>query len=246
MPTNMTIFKSLEYSCLRICNVDNVKVIDWICISSKLIFQPELNRHRTIDGKSKVHRTITGNQNKQGYADTTKSQKQTKNDWKYAKITYSIKKNKVNTKTAIYHYLHVKFHIDYLFLNFYLMKWVKIEFQLESILYYMHGKDNSTFFPFICHIYSSNIIVSNVLYGYKMMQWPIRNCEDQIKRIKITKMKENDNRKWCILTSKLTFALLIHLGWSSGIDLGSRSVLLLEVTGSIPSRVNLGGLIYLL
>ena len=45
--TNMTIFKSLEYSRLRICNVDDAKVIliDRICTCSKLIFQPESNKH---------------------------------------------------------------------------------------------------------------------------------------------------------------------------------------------------------
>jgi len=48
--TNMTIFMSPKYSCLRICNVDDVKVIviDQICTCSKLIFQPESNKHRTM------------------------------------------------------------------------------------------------------------------------------------------------------------------------------------------------------
>ncbi|AES78868.1 cysteine protease, putative [Medicago truncatula] len=47
--TDMTIFMSPEYSCLRICDVDDAKVIviDRICTCSKLIFQPELNKHRT-------------------------------------------------------------------------------------------------------------------------------------------------------------------------------------------------------
>ena len=36
----MTIFKSLKYSCLRICNVDDVEVIDRICTCSKLIVTP--------------------------------------------------------------------------------------------------------------------------------------------------------------------------------------------------------------
>jgi len=66
MPTNMTIFVSPEYSCIRICNVDGAKVIviDRICTCSKLIFQPESNKHHTAqrreikntphkDGKSK-------------------------------------------------------------------------------------------------------------------------------------------------------------------------------------------------
>jgi len=49
MPTNMTILKSPEYSCLRICNIDDAKVIviDRICTCSKLTFQPESNKHRT-------------------------------------------------------------------------------------------------------------------------------------------------------------------------------------------------------
>jgi len=51
MPTNMTnmiIFKSPEYSCLQICNVDDAKVIviDRICTYSKLVFQPKSNKHR--------------------------------------------------------------------------------------------------------------------------------------------------------------------------------------------------------
>jgi len=53
--TNMTILKSPEYSCLRIYNVENAKVIviDRICTCSKLIFQPELNQHRTKTGNQK-------------------------------------------------------------------------------------------------------------------------------------------------------------------------------------------------
>ena len=47
----MTILKSSEYSCLRICNIDNAKVIDRICTCSKLVFQPESNKHRTKTGK---------------------------------------------------------------------------------------------------------------------------------------------------------------------------------------------------
>jgi len=59
MPTNMTdmtIFMSPEYSCLRICNVDDAKVIviDQIYTCSKLIFQPESNKHRT---KTKIKNT---------------------------------------------------------------------------------------------------------------------------------------------------------------------------------------------
>ena len=45
----MTILKSLEYSCLWICNVDDAKVIviDRICTCLKLTFQPESNKHHT-------------------------------------------------------------------------------------------------------------------------------------------------------------------------------------------------------
>jgi len=53
--TNITIFMSPEYSCLRICNVDDAKVIviDRICTCSNLIFQPESNKHRTKTGNKK-------------------------------------------------------------------------------------------------------------------------------------------------------------------------------------------------
>jgi len=75
MPTNMTIFKSPKYSCFRICNVDDAKVIviDRICTCSKLIFQPESNKHRTKMGnqkhtaqrrKIKTNRVTTKSQNK--------------------------------------------------------------------------------------------------------------------------------------------------------------------------------------
>ena len=73
----MTIFMSLEYSCLRICNVNDVKVIviDQICTCSKLIIQPESNKHRTK----------TENQNKHSRSKTKKSKKQTKENRKYVK-----------------------------------------------------------------------------------------------------------------------------------------------------------------
>ncbi|AES89173.2 cysteine protease, putative [Medicago truncatula] len=51
----MTVFMSPKYSCLRICNVDDAKVIviDRICTCSKLIFQPESNKHDTKTGNQK-------------------------------------------------------------------------------------------------------------------------------------------------------------------------------------------------
>ena len=79
MPTNTTIFKSLEYSCLQLCNVDDVKVIDRICTCSKLIFQPESNKHSTKTITSKTHRTKMENRNKQNHAKTTKSQQTKEN-----------------------------------------------------------------------------------------------------------------------------------------------------------------------
>ncbi|AES94752.1 cysteine protease, putative [Medicago truncatula] len=84
--TNMIIFKSPEYSCLRICNVDDAKVIviDRICICSKLIFQLESNKHRTKT-ENQTHLTKKENQNKQSRSETTKSQKQTKENRKYVK-----------------------------------------------------------------------------------------------------------------------------------------------------------------
>ena len=42
----MTIFKSPEYTCLQICNVDDVKVIDWICTRLKLIGSSKSNKTR--------------------------------------------------------------------------------------------------------------------------------------------------------------------------------------------------------
>jgi hypothetical protein len=48
---------------------------------------------------------------------------------------------------------------------------------------------------------------------------------------------------WLYFLCNLLSALATHLGWPSGIGLGPGSVLLLEVSGSILSGVNLGGLI---
>jgi len=45
MPSDMT--KVFRISCLRICSVDDVKVIKWIWILSKLFIQPESIIHRT-------------------------------------------------------------------------------------------------------------------------------------------------------------------------------------------------------
>ncbi|KEH18948.1 cysteine protease, putative [Medicago truncatula] len=51
----MTISMFSKYPCLRICNVDDAKVIviDRICTCSKLIFQPKSNKHRIKTGNKK-------------------------------------------------------------------------------------------------------------------------------------------------------------------------------------------------
>ena len=78
----MTILKSLKYSCLRICNVDDAKVIDQICTCSKLVFQLESNRHRTKTGKQKhtaQRREIKTNRVVQRRRNQQNKRKKTKN-----------------------------------------------------------------------------------------------------------------------------------------------------------------------
>jgi len=80
MPANMTILKSSEYSCLRICNVDDVKVFDWIWLDQNCSFN--LNQINTV-----LRREIKNTPDKSGKSTqlTTKSQtytKKTKNMWK--------------------------------------------------------------------------------------------------------------------------------------------------------------------
>ena len=94
MPTNMTnmiILKSPEYSCHRICNVDDAKVIiiDRICTCAKLIFQPESNKHRTKTGKQKHTAQRREIKTNRIISETKKSQKQTKEKQKICEITYS-------------------------------------------------------------------------------------------------------------------------------------------------------------
>jgi len=48
MPTNMNILKPPKYTYFWIWNVDNAKVIDWICTWSKLIFKSESNKYHTM------------------------------------------------------------------------------------------------------------------------------------------------------------------------------------------------------
>jgi len=68
----MIIFKYLEYSCLWICNVDDIKIIDWIWIRWKLVWQSELNKNM-----NKTEKTNTAKRRlaKQRRIKTTKSQK---------------------------------------------------------------------------------------------------------------------------------------------------------------------------
>ena len=90
--TNMTVLKSPEYSCLWIYNVDDAKVIviDRICTCSKLIFQPESNKHRTKSGNQKHTAQRREIKTNKVVSKTTKSKKQTKENRKYiCEITYS-------------------------------------------------------------------------------------------------------------------------------------------------------------
>lgn len=49
---NMTKLKCLEYTCFRICNVEDVNLVDWICTESEVICRSELRTLRR-DGKEK-------------------------------------------------------------------------------------------------------------------------------------------------------------------------------------------------
>jgi len=91
--TNMTIFMSLKYSCLHICNVGDAKVIviDRICTCSKLIFQPESNKHRTKTENQKhtaQRRKIKTNKVVQRRRNHKNKLKKTEN---ICEITYSIR-----------------------------------------------------------------------------------------------------------------------------------------------------------
>ncbi|AES87133.1 cysteine protease, putative [Medicago truncatula] len=88
----MTIFMSPEYSCLWICNVDDAKVIviDRICTCSKLIFQPESNKHRIKTGNKKH----TARDEKSKETESFKDDEITKTNerkHKICEITYSIR-----------------------------------------------------------------------------------------------------------------------------------------------------------
>jgi len=90
--TNMTIFMSAEYSCLQICNVDDVKVIviDRICTCSKLIFQPESKKHCTKMGNQKhtaQRREIKTNR----VVQRRRNHKKNERKQKICEITYSIR-----------------------------------------------------------------------------------------------------------------------------------------------------------
>ena len=81
----MTIFKSSEYSCIQICNVDDVKVIDRICTCSKQIFQPKSNKHHTKKENQKhtiQRQEIKTNRVVQRQRHHKNKRKKTKNMWK--------------------------------------------------------------------------------------------------------------------------------------------------------------------
>ncbi|KEH30634.1 hypothetical protein MTR_4g077230 [Medicago truncatula] len=66
----MTIFKSPEYSCLRICNVEDSKVIELICTGSKLIKQSEMNKY--LNETRMTNKVAQRQQTKQRRTKTTK------------------------------------------------------------------------------------------------------------------------------------------------------------------------------
>ena len=85
----MTIFMSPEYPCLRICTIEDAKVIDWICTGSKLIWQSETNKYlnKTRKTNNAAHRRRTT----QRRTKTTKSEKKNEID---VKITYFNKRER--------------------------------------------------------------------------------------------------------------------------------------------------------
>jgi len=89
MHTNMIIFKSLEYSCLQICNVDDAKVIDRICTYSKLIFQPQVNTVLRREIKNTLHKDGKSKQTEPCRDDKITKTKERK--LKICEITYSIR-----------------------------------------------------------------------------------------------------------------------------------------------------------
>ena len=92
MPTNMTILKSLKYSCLRICNIDDAKVIviDRIYTFSKLIFQPEyqINTALRREIKNAPHKDRKSKQTESFRDDEITKTNERKQ--KICEITYSI------------------------------------------------------------------------------------------------------------------------------------------------------------
>jgi len=86
MPTNMTIFKSPEYSCLRIWNIYDTKVIYRIYTCSKLIFQPESNKQCTKTENKKhtaQRRKIKTNKVAQRWQNHKNNWKKTENMWNH-------------------------------------------------------------------------------------------------------------------------------------------------------------------
>jgi len=79
----MTIFKSPEYLCLRICNVDDSKIIDLICTRLKLIWQSESKKY--LNETIKINNVAQRRWTKQSRTKTTKSRKKNEID---VKITY--------------------------------------------------------------------------------------------------------------------------------------------------------------
>jgi len=79
----MTIFKSPEYLGLRICNVDDSKVIDLICTRSKLIWQSESNEY--LNETQKTNNVAQRRQTTKSHLDDKITKEKNKID---VKITY--------------------------------------------------------------------------------------------------------------------------------------------------------------
>lgn len=79
---NMIKSKSLEYSCLWICNID-VQIINWL----KMIFQYEPNKHRNKTQNQTTPQKTTNNTTPHSNDEITKK-KNTRKNLLYVKITY--------------------------------------------------------------------------------------------------------------------------------------------------------------
>ena len=71
----------------------------------------------------------------------------------------------------------------------------------------------------------------------------VLSCTHVIQEATCTRTNLMETLKILVLTFQFNFFFWTHLGWPSGIDLGSGNVLLLKVSGSILSGANFRGLV---